>query len=68
VDLDVPLEAAPHGNPTAAGKLRLRGYVIRSEHITSNGGWCGVAVQFPGHAPEDQPAREAVPIPRPGKL
>ena len=55
VDLAVPL--SPNGNghgngngdpPAEAPELRLRGYVVRTDPQTTNGGWTGVAVLFPG--------------------
>ena len=40
------------------GVLRLQGYVVRTEPLTTNGGWMGVGVLFPG-------SRETEPGPQP---
>ncbi len=40
--------------PERPTEFRLRGYVVRTEPQTTNGGWMGVAVLFPG-SPTPQP-------------
>lgn len=47
----------PHDHSTPEeNEFRLRGYVLRTEPLTTNGGWVGVAVHFPGRLPAPRPA------------
>ncbi|MFQ5778812.1 MAG: PilZ domain-containing protein, partial [Terriglobia bacterium] len=50
IDLDIALGADGPGGASLSGgaAFRLRGYVLRTEQQTTNGGWLGVAVRFPG--------------------
>lgn len=66
--VDLAVAVHPNGNRAAQGRdlaeLRLRGYVVRTEPLTTNGGWVGVGVLFPA-APGTPPEAGAKPPSRP---
>lgn len=53
LELTLPLPPRGQGNGSGSeaptpSEIRLRGYVVRTEPQTTNGGWVGVGVVFPG--------------------
>ena len=69
IDLAVPLPANGNGHrrrAETAGELRLRGYVVRAEALTTDSGWMGIGVIFPGSREAQAVAQPAAPAPDSG--
>ncbi|MBI2956541.1 MAG: hypothetical protein HYY26_04420 [Acidobacteria bacterium] len=68
IEVSMSLQAPrPNGQgsalaPPAENRFHLRGYVLRSEPVTVDSGWNGIAVHFPGLRPTYQSGR---PLPAP---
>jgi ribonuclease BN (tRNA processing enzyme) len=61
IALPVPLAHTSRVSEPGREEVRLQGYVVRTDPQTTNGGWVGVAVLFPGPVPSGQKTDSSVP-------